>query len=92
LPLSLATSRLTYGCPLCEVYLEVNLMTMLEKLTFVLSDGQWHSTEKLVREVGHRFSATIHIAIRKHGYKIQKRRAQGNQCEYRMLIIAKTAS
>jgi hypothetical protein len=33
-------------------------MTMLEKLTKVLGDGQWHSTTELVEQVGHRFSAT----------------------------------
>lgn len=32
-------------------------VTMLEKLTQVLSDGQWHSTAELVEQVGHRFSA-----------------------------------
>jgi hypothetical protein len=29
-------------------------MTTLEKLMQVLSDGNWHSTEELVQEVGHR--------------------------------------
>jgi hypothetical protein len=67
-------------------------MTMLEKLTLLLSDGNWHETEKLVQEVGHRFSATIHVAIKKHGYKIEKRWTQGGKCEYRMLIIMKSAS
>ncbi len=73
-------------------HLQVNLMTMLEKLSVALSDGDWHSTDELVQEVGHRFSATIHVAIKKHGYKIEKRRARANQCEYRMLIMSKTAS
>lgn len=67
-------------------------MTMLEKLDLILSDGYWHSTEELVNGVGHRFSATIHIAIKKHNYRIEKRRIKRSQCEYRMLIMAKTAS
>lgn len=33
-------------------------MTMLEKLSLVLGDGQWHSTAELVEQVGYRFSAT----------------------------------
>lgn len=66
-------------------------MTMLEKLSLALSDGNWHSTEELVQEVGHRFLATIHVAIKKHGYQIEKRRTGGSQCEYRMLIMAKAA-
>lgn len=37
-------------------------MTTLERLLTVLSDGNWHTTEELVQAVGHRFSATIHIA------------------------------
>lgn len=67
-------------------------MTMLEKLKLVLSDGNWHMTEELVRLVGHRFSATIHVAIKKYGYRIEKHRTEGNNCEYRMLIMARTAS
>lgn len=42
-------------------------MTMLEKLIQVLGDGQWHSTEELVEKVGHRFSATVHTAVKQHG-------------------------
>lgn len=37
-------------------------MMMLEKLTQVLGDEQWHSTPELVEQVGHRFSATLHRA------------------------------
>lgn len=59
-------------------------LTMLEKLTFVLSDGHWHSTAELVEKVGHRFSATLHTAIRKHGYKVEKRRNSLKQFEYQM--------
>jgi hypothetical protein len=63
-------------------------MTTLERLLKVLSDGNWHSTEELVREVGHRFSATIHIAKQK-GDQIEKRRVGKNQFEYRLLIAGK---
>jgi len=67
-------------------------LTMLEKLTLVLSDGNWHSTEELVERVGHRFSATMHVAIRKHGYRIEKRRNSQRQFEYQMLSITTVAS
>lgn len=61
-------------------------MTQLERLSAVLSDGNWHSTEELVQEVGHRFSATIHTASKKHGYRIEKRRGNDQQFEYRMTV------
>ncbi len=70
-------------------------MTRLERLEHILADGNWHSTEELVQSVGHRFSATIHIAIHQHRYQIEKRRLaqtatpkepQGNQFEYRRLL------
>lgn len=61
-------------------------MTQLEKLSSVLGDGCWHSTQALVQEVGHRFSATMHIAIKKHGYRIEKRRGPDRQYEYRMVM------
>jgi hypothetical protein len=63
-------------------------MTTLEKLLRVLSDGNWHSTEELVQEVGHRFSATIHVA-KQRGDRIEKRRVDKNQFEYRLLVSAK---
>lgn len=66
-------------------------MTMLEKLNLVMSDGNWHSTEELVEKVGHRFSATVHTAIKKHGYKIEKRRNSLKQFEYHMLNAVKIA-
>jgi len=66
-------------------------MTQLEKLSSVLSDGNWHSTEELVQEVGHRFSATLHIAIKKHGFYIEKRRGSDRQFEYRLRNFTKTA-
>lgn len=63
-------------------------MTTLEKLMLVLSDGNWHSTEELVQEVGHRFSATIHRA-KQRGDRIEKRRVDKNQFEYRLLFVGK---
>jgi hypothetical protein len=64
-------------------------MTMFEKLMLVLSDGNWHTTEELVQKVGHRFSATIHIAIKKHFCKIEKRKDICNKFEWRMLTANK---
>jgi hypothetical protein len=61
-------------------------MTQLEKLSSVLEDESWHSTEELVQEVGHRFSAPMHTAIKKHGYRIEKRRGGDRQYEYRMIV------
>lgn len=63
-------------------------MTTIEKLLLVLSDGNWHSTEELVREVGHRFSATIYVA-KQRGDRIEKRRMDRNQFEYRLLITTR---
>jgi hypothetical protein len=67
-------------------------MTMFEKLSLVLSDGQWHSTEELVREVGIAFLQLFTLQSESTVTESKKRRSQGSQCEYRMLIIAKTAS
>lgn len=61
-------------------------MTQLQRLSSVLSDGNWHSTEELVQEVGHRFSATMHTAIKKHGCRIEKRRGSDRQYEYRVIV------
>lgn len=66
-------------------------LTMLEKLLLVLADGQWHLTEELVERVGHRFSATMHVAIKKYGYKIEKRRNSQRQFEYQMLKVTTMA-
>jgi hypothetical protein len=63
-------------------------MTTLERLMRLLADGEWHSTEELVQEVGHRFSATVHVA-KQRGHRIGKRRVDKNQFEYRLLVIAK---
>jgi hypothetical protein len=57
-------------------------MTTIEKLTMVLADGNWHSAEELVKEVDHRFSATIHVA-KQRGYQVDKRRISKNLFEYR---------
>jgi hypothetical protein len=59
-------------------------MTKLELLVTVMQKGQWYSTEELVSRVGHRFSATKHVA-EKQGYKFDRRRA-GQQFEYRMVM------
>lgn len=66
-------------------------MTTIEKLLHVLADGGWHSTEELVQKVGHRFSATIHVAKRK-GDRIEKRRVDNKQFEYRLVMVGKTLS
>lgn len=63
-------------------------MTTLERLMLVLSDGSWHATEELVQAVSHRFSATIHVAKRR-GDRIEKRRVDKNQFEYRLVVAAK---
>ena len=62
----------------------VTRMTMFEKLSQVLSDGQWHSTAELVEQVGHRFSATLHRAIKQRGWQVEKRRADVKTFEYRL--------
>ncbi|MBW4489502.1 MAG: hypothetical protein KME12_17080 [Trichocoleus desertorum ATA4-8-CV12] len=67
-------------------------MTQLKRLSSVLSDGHWHSTGELVQEVGHRFSATMHIATKKHGYQIEKRRGSDRQYEYRAIAVTKRSS
>ncbi len=59
-------------------------MTKLELLVSVMGDGGWHSTEELVDRVGHRFSATKHVAQRQ-GYQFEKRR-DGSRFEYRMVM------
>ena len=62
----------------------VTRMTMFEKLSQVLSVGQWHSTAELVEQVGHRFSATLHRAIKQRGWQVEKRRADVKTFEYRL--------
>mgnify|MGYP000544740906 CR=1 FL=1 len=58
-------------------------MTKLELLVSVMVDGKWYSTDDLVSRVGHRFSATKHVA-EKQGYQFEKRR-EGMRFEYRMV-------
>ncbi len=62
-------------------------MTTLERLMRLLADGEWHPTEELVQEVGHRFSATVHVA-KQRGHRIEKRRVDKNQFEYRLLVAS----
>ncbi len=58
-------------------------MTKLELLVSVMEDGKWYSTDDLVSQVGHRFSATKHVA-QKQGYQFDRRR-EGTRFEYRMV-------
>lgn len=60
-------------------------MTMLEKLHQLMDDGQWHSTAELVERVGHRFSATLHRAVKQHGWQVEKRRSDLRTFEYRLI-------
>jgi hypothetical protein len=59
-------------------------MTKLELLVAVMRDGGWYSTAELVERVGHRFSATKHVA-QKQGYKFEVRQ-EGQRFEYRMVV------
>ena len=61
-------------------------MTKLDLLVSVMVDGKWYSTDDLVSRVGHRFSATKHVA-EKQGYQFEKRR-EGTRFEYRMVSTA----
>jgi hypothetical protein len=60
-------------------------MTKLEILMGVLSDREWHSTMEWVETVGHRFSATIHVAVHQHCYQIERRRSGDRWFEYRLM-------
>jgi hypothetical protein len=73
-------------------YFEVNIMTKLELLVDLMSDGGWHSTDDLVCRVGHRFSATKYVA-EKQGYQFDSsacasgdRRRNGQIFEYLMVV------
>jgi len=56
-----------------------------DRMLRLMSDGEWHSTEELVREISHRFSATKHT-LEKRGYKFDKRSIKGErQNEYRLV-------
>jgi hypothetical protein len=58
---------------------------MLEKLTKVLNDGQWQAAAELVEQVGHRFLATLHRAVKEQGWQVEKRRSDARTFEYRLI-------
>lgn len=58
---------------------------LYDRLLSLLSDGRWHSAEELVEKISHRFSATIYI-LKQRGYQIEKRRIDGQQHEYRLIL------
>lgn len=60
-------------------------MTQQEKMEQVLGDGDWHSTNELVEQVGHRFSATLHRAVKEQGWQVEKRRSDARTFEYRLV-------
>lgn len=60
-------------------------MTMSEKLTQVSGDGLWHLTAELVEQVGHRFSVTLHRAVKEQGWQVERRRADARTFEYRLV-------
>lgn len=60
-------------------------MTRFEALAMVLADGNWHTTDELVQEVGHRFSATLHRAVKEQGWQVEKRRSDARTFEYRLV-------
>ncbi len=66
-------------------------MTTFERLMQVLADEEWHATEELVQKVGHRFSATVHVA-KQRGHQIEKRRVDTTQFEYRLLVATPVQS
>lgn len=47
-------------------------MTHFEKLSALLADGNWHSTEERGQQVGHRFSTTLPIAIQNTGTELKR--------------------
>ncbi|MDM3851591.1 hypothetical protein [Aphanizomenon sp. UHCC 0183] len=61
---------------------------LADRMLEVMSDACWHSTDELVEKVSHRFSATMHV-LKKRGYQFDKRRIQGQQHEYRLVIESK---
>jgi hypothetical protein len=58
--------------------------TLPDRLLRLMSDGEWYVNDVLVQEVGHRFSATMHV-LRQRGYAFEKRRIDGRQFEYRLM-------
>ncbi len=63
-------------------------MSLPERMLRLMSDGAWYSSDELVEKISHRFSATKHI-LEKRGFKFEKRRLQGQQHEYRLVIDSK---
>lgn len=64
--------------------------TQLDLLLATLGDGQWHDSAELIELVGHRFSASLHVA-RKRGYIIEGRR-DGTYNEWRMNVTEAPAT
>jgi hypothetical protein len=58
--------------------------TLSDRLLRLMSDGEWYVNDLLVQEVGHRFSATMHV-LRQRGYAFEKRRIDGRRFEYRLV-------
>lgn len=58
--------------------------TLPERMLRLMQDGNWYSNEILVSQVGHRFSATMHV-LRQQGHEFEKRRIDGQQFEYRLV-------
>lgn len=55
-----------------------------DRLLRLMSDGGWYANDVLTREVGHRFSATMHV-LRQRGHGFEKRRIDGQRFEYRLV-------
>ena len=57
--------------------------TQQEQLLEIFSDGQWHSNDQIVAQIGFRFAAILH-EIREQGYVIETKRITHSQFEYRL--------
>jgi len=55
-----------------------------QRLLKLLSDGLWHSSSELAREISFRFGDTIH-KLRRKGHQIEKRLVEHNHYEYRLI-------
>lgn len=60
--------------------------TLPERMLRLMQDGNWYSNEMLVSQVGHRFSATMHV-LRQQGHEFEKRRIDGRRFEYRLVCF-----
>lgn len=58
--------------------------TLPDRLLRLMADGEWCGNDVLVREVGHRFSATMYV-LRQRGHGFEKRRIDGQRFEYRLV-------